>query len=92
MKLLQRAKRFGSSSPSVQGRPAGKGKLAPHRAFLIGVVDAQGDITMPELAAKLAVERGVQALPSSLSRFLLASGFTYKKSADGIGMRTRAHP
>lgn len=92
VKLLQRAKRFGSSAPAVQGRPPGKGKLAPHRAFLIGIVDEQGDITMPELAARLAAERGVQALPSSLSRFLLAAGFTYKKSADGIGMRTRAHP
>lgn len=79
VKLLQRTQRFGSSLPAVQGRPPGKGKLAPHRAFLLGVVDAQGDITMPELAARLAAERSVQALPSSLSRFLRAAGFTYKK-------------
>lgn len=92
VKLLQRSKRFGSSLPARQGRPPGKGKLAPHRGFLIGLVDEQGDITMPELAARLAGERGVKVLPSSLSRFLLRAGFTYKKSAVGIGMRTRAHP
>ena len=92
VKLLLRSKRFGSSLPARQGRPPGKGKLAPHRIFLVGLVNERGDITMPELAARLAAERGVKALPSSLSRFLLKAGFTYKKSADGIGMRTRAHP
>ncbi|KUM24279.1 transposase [Mesorhizobium loti] len=92
VKLLERSKRFGSSLPARQGRPPGRGKLAPHRAFLVGLVDERGDITMPELAARLAAERGVKALPSSLSRFLLQAGFTYKKSADGIGTRTRARP
>ena len=78
VKLLERSKRFGSSLPARQGRPPGQGKLAPHRAFLIGLVDEHGDITMPELAARLASERGVKALPSSLSRFLLQAGFAYK--------------
>lgn len=92
VKLLLRSKQFGSSLPARQGRPPGKGKLAPHRVFLVGLVDERGDITMPELAARLAAERGVKALPSSLSRFLLTAGFTYKKSADGIRTHTRAHP
>jgi transposase len=91
VKLLQRTKRFGSSAPAAQGRPPGKGKLAPYRAFLVGLVDEQGDITMPELAARLAAEHGVRALASSLSRFLLKADFTYKKSADGVGMRARSH-
>jgi hypothetical protein len=29
------------------------------------------------------------AHPASLSRALLAAGFRYKKSSDGIGVRTR---
>lgn len=91
VKLMQRARRIGSSAVARQGRPPGNGKLSPHRAFLVGLVDEQGDITMPELAERLAREHGVRALPSSLSRFLLKSGFTYKKSADGVGMRTRPH-
>ncbi len=39
VKLLALSKRFGSSLPARQGRPSGQGKLAPHRAFLIGLVD-----------------------------------------------------
>jgi transposase len=92
VKLVERAKRVGSSVAARQGRPPGKGKLSPHRAFLVDLVVEQGDIPMPELAERLAAERGVRALPSSLSRFLLKAGFTYKKITDGIGMRARAHP
>ena len=53
--------------------------------------DAQAtpDITMPELAARLMEAAGVSAAPAVLSRFLCRLGFTYKKSADGVGMRTR---
>jgi transposase len=44
---------------------------------------------MPELAAALEAERGVIASPASLSRVLCKAGFTYKKTADGVGARTR---
>ncbi len=47
---------------------------------------------MPELAARLEAERSVKADPAVLSRFLCRHGFTYKKSFDGVGMRTRVHP
>lgn len=64
-------------------------KLAPHAAFLIGWVEKQGTITMPELAAKLKAERGVTVHPASLSRFLLARGLTVKKSRAGDRGRAR---
>ena len=88
VKLLKRADRTGAVEPA-RGRPRGSGKLAAHQAFLIGRVEAQPDITMPELAAALAAERGVIARPASLSRVLCQAGFTYKKTADGVGTRTR---
>ncbi len=72
------------------GRPRGGGKLAPYRAFLIACVEARPDITMPELAATLAAEHGVEAHPASLSRVLCKAGFTYKKIADGLETRTLA--
>src|SRR3712207_8506612 len=53
VKLLKRVDRTGSVKPAHRGRPRGKGKLAAHQAFLIGRVEAQPDITMPELAAAL---------------------------------------
>ena len=89
VKLADRVSRTGSAEPARQGRPPGGGKLAPHLALLLEWVDAEPDITMPELAAKLEAERGVVVSPASLSRVLCAAGFSFKKNADGLGARTR---
>jgi transposase len=56
---------------------------------LIGWVEAEGDITMPELADRLLAEHGVKAHPASLSRLLLGAGFTVKKNATGERNRSR---
>jgi transposase len=89
VKLLKRVETTGSAEPAHWGRPRGKGKLAPHAAVLIARVEAQPDMTMPELARALQAECGVIASPASLSRVLCQAGFTYKKTADGVGARTR---
>jgi transposase len=60
-----------------------------YEAFLIRTVEAKPAITMPELAACLLEEHGIVAAPAMLSRFLCRRGFTYKKTADGRGVRTR---
>ena len=79
VKLVARVGRTGSLEPARQGRPPGGGKLSTHKAYLIEQVQAQPDITMPELAERLMAERGIKASPASLSRVLCAAGFTYKK-------------
>lgn len=84
-----RAFKEGSPAPRKQGRPAGKGPLADHLDYLVGVVEAVPDITMPELAERLLAERGTTAAWASLSKILCRAGFTYKKTADGVGVRTR---
>lgn len=89
IRWTERAMTDGSPKPRKQGRPAGHGPLAAHLDYLIAVVEAEPDITMPELAARLLAERGVTAAWASLSKLLCRAGFTYKKTADGIGMRTR---
>lgn len=89
VKLLQRVERQGSARPARQGRPPGKGKLVALEAFLIGTVEQQPDITMPELAERLMATHAVRATPAMLSRFLCQRGFTYKKSLAGLGNRTR---
>jgi transposase len=89
VKLLSRVAKTGSAAPARQGRPPGGGKLAEHRSFLIGEVQAKPDISMPELAAKLEAASGVKASPASLSRVLCKAGYTYKKTADGVGARSR---
>jgi transposase len=89
VKLADRVSRTGSTEPSRQGRPPGGGKLAPHLAALLEWVEAEPDITMPELAAKLMAETGVRAHPASLSRVLLRAGLSFKKNSTGLGNRAR---
>ena len=89
IRLVQRKAQTGSVAPARQGRPAGSGLLTAHVEALIGWVEANGDITMPELAARLLAERGVKAHPASLSRLLIQHGFTVKKNSAGQRNRSR---
>ncbi len=89
IRVMRRRRKMGAVSPPRQGRPSGSGKLATYRRFVIAQVEVRPDITMPELADKLDETHGVRVAPSSLSRVLVAEGFTYKKSPDGVGTRTR---
>lgn len=92
VKLLRHWTATGSTEPLRQGRPPGRGRLGASLDFLIARVTAQPDITMPELAAVLAAERGVPAHPASLSKRLRQAGYTYKKTADGGRVRTPRRP
>lgn len=69
----------GMARAAPQGRPRGKGKLDPHRSFLVELIEQDGDMTMPELACALTDAAGVQAHPDAIGRFLRNLGFTYKK-------------
>ena len=89
VRLAQRKAQTGSLAPARQGRPAGSGQLGAHVEALVRWVEADGDITMPELAARLLAERGVKAHPASLSRLLIRQGFTVKKNAAGERNRSR---
>ena len=46
----------GSVEPARQGRPAGSGKLGPHKGFIIDQLKRQPDITMPTASLGLAME------------------------------------
>jgi transposase len=75
---------------SVDPRPIGgkrHGKLDPAEAFLLASVARAPDMTMPELAAALLREKGIEATPQSLSRWLIKKGLSFKKNTSGI--RTR---
>lgn len=91
VKVVSRREATGSAAPARQGRPPGGGKLAPQLAFLIARVEAIPDITMLELANRLEAERGLRAHPASISRALCKAGFSYKKNAAGLGVRTRGY-
>ena len=89
VRLQARYAATGSVAPARQGRPEGSGKLGPHREAIVGKVKASPDITMPDLALWLEAEHGVSVDPSNLSKFLCRQGFTYKKTAAGVGERTQ---
>jgi len=80
VKLAERISRTGSAEPARQGRPPGGGKLAPYLTALLKWVEADPDITMPELADKLKAEKDVTGHPASLSRVLLKAGLSFKKT------------
>lgn len=73
-------RRTGAARAAPQGRPKGKGNLAPYRSFFAEIIGQDGDITMPELAAALFDATGVRAHPDAIGRFLRKLGYTYKKS------------
>jgi transposase len=89
VRLAQRKAQTGSLAPGRQGRPAGSGKLSAYRDIVIAWVDADGELTLPELAERLAAEHSVTAHPTSLSRLLRDAGFTVKKNAAGQRNRSR---
>ncbi len=73
----------GCAEPARQGRPPGKGKLAPYQAFFEELVAQDPDITLFELRDALAAAEGVAAHHSSIAALLSRLGFTYKKIAGG---------
>ncbi|WP_459167134.1 hypothetical protein [Loktanella agnita] len=70
-------RRTGQARAAPQGRPIGKGKLDPHRAFFTEVIAQDGDITMPELASALHDATVVRAHPNAIGKFLRKLGYPF---------------
>ena len=82
VRIMQRKTRTGGVKAAPRGRPR-RGKLDGVSGWLKSRIEAQPDITMPELAAALKEEHGLTATPAMLSRHLIHRlGFTYKKISD----------
>ena len=83
VRLVASQSRTGSLAPKPQGRaPGTSGKLASHIGFLTGMVGAEPDITLQELADALVQSHGVTVQLSSIHRALRRAGLTYKKRPD----------
>ena len=84
------ARRFregGEAAARRQGKPKGS-KLDAHADFLFGLIAAAPDITLREMIERLGDERGMNVGKSTLSQFLIAAGFSFKKNR--ARQRTRA--
>lgn len=70
----------GHAFPAPQGRPRGRGKLAPYQPFFEELIAQDPDITLFELRDALAAAEGVVVHHSSIAALLSRLGFTYKKN------------
>jgi transposase len=85
VRIMQRKRRTGGVKAAPQGRPR-RSKLDAVSGWLKTRVEAEPDITMPELAEMLKQEHALSATPAMLSCHLIHRlGFTYKKIADRDG-------
>jgi transposase len=73
----------GHADPAPQGRPRGRGKLAPYQGFFEELVAQDPDITLYELRDALATAEGVEVHHSSIAALLSRLGFSYKKIVGG---------
>ena len=76
IRWIARAK-IGETEARPTGRRRGS-RLDAHEDFIVGLIDAQKDITLDEMVVRLAEERHVQIGRSALNNWLRGRGFTYK--------------
>jgi len=74
----RRYRQTGETVARKQGQPS-RSKLDPHEDFLLGLIEAAPDITLSEMVERLAVERGVRTVPSTVWGVFAKRGITFKK-------------
>lgn len=79
VRLAAKVRENASLEPQKCGRPAGVGKLGPHKDFLVELVEQDPDITLAELREALIHAEGVTVGIPAIFRMLKRLGFTYKK-------------
>lgn len=90
VRIMQRKRLTGGVKAAPQGRPR-HSKLDAVSDWLKSCVQADPDITMPELAETLKQEHDLTATPAMLSRHLIHRlGYTYKKIPDRDGATAQA--
>lgn len=68
----------GSVAPPKQGKPKGS-VLDAHAGFIFGLIDETPDITLEEIAERLAQERAVKVVSTAVWKFLDRHDMTHKK-------------
>jgi transposase len=71
-------RKTGDVRPGRLGNPGGS-KLDAHEGYILGLIAAQKDIALHEIAQKLAETSGVRVRPSTIWYFLDRRGITFKK-------------
>ena len=74
----RRARETGERIARKQGQPQ-RSKLDPHRAFLLGLIEAEPDVTIVEMQERLRTEVGIDASVGTIWTFLHRNDLTFKK-------------
>lgn len=72
------ASRQGRRGPFAQGGDR-RSKLPGHRTWLLALIEAEPDLTLAAIGARLQAEHGVKADAGMLSRFFGRCGISFKK-------------
>ncbi len=75
----RRYRETGELSARKQGQPGGS-KLDAHEAFILALVRERPDISLAEIAERLAEKRTVSACPATIWYFLDRRGSSFKKN------------
>ena len=75
----RRYRETGEVAARKQGQ-AGGSKLDAHEAFILALVRERPDISLAEIAERLAEERAVSACPATVWYFLDRRGISFKKN------------
>ena len=73
-----RRAREGERRARKQGQPK-RSKLDPHRDYLLVLIEAEPDVTIAEMQARLLAEARVSASVGTIWTFLDRAGLTFKK-------------
>jgi transposase len=74
----RRKRAQGNVLPAKQGKPAGS-VLDAHAEFILGALREKPDTTLEEMVARLAAERDVRVVWTTVWKFLDRHGQTHKK-------------
>ncbi len=76
---VRRERVDGERTARRQGKPPGS-RLDAQEAFIAAMIEADKDVTLNGMVARLAAERAVEIGRSALSTWLRGRGWTFKKS------------
>ena len=76
---LRRYRATGETAARKQGQPGGL-KLDAHEEFILGLIDARADISLAEIAERLAERRQVSVCPATIWYFFERQGISFKKN------------
>ena len=79
VKWYRRYRETGEVAARKQGQPGGS-KLDVHEAFILALVAERPDISLAEIAERLAEKQAVSACPATVWYFLERRGISFKKN------------